>query len=60
MIMIIDQHLVVGGSANYTNAAETRNAENVLFFDSADIAGRFLGRVDGFNQHQAARKTDDG
>ena len=42
MIMIIDQHLVVGGSANYTNAAETRNAENVLFFDSADIAGRFL------------------
>ena len=40
--MIIDQHLVVGGSANYTNAAETRNAENVLFIDSSDIVGRFL------------------
>lgn len=41
-IIIIDQHLVIGGSANYTKAAETRNAENVLFIDSADIAGRFL------------------
>jgi phosphatidylserine/phosphatidylglycerophosphate/cardiolipin synthase-like enzyme len=41
-VIIIDQHLVIGGSANYTKSAETRNAENVLFIESADMAGRFL------------------
>jgi phospholipase D len=46
-VIIIDQHLVIGGSANYTNAAETRNAENVLFIDSADIAGRFPRQLGG-------------
>ena len=48
-VIIIDQHLVIGGSANYTNAAETRNAENVLFIE--------LGRHCGTLPRQLGGKT---
>lgn len=39
--IIIDGHLVIGGSFNYTASAEKRNAENVLFMDSEDLAKKF-------------------
>ena len=41
-IIIIDQRLVVGGSYNYTASAEHRNAENVTFIDSPEVAGWYL------------------
>lgn len=41
-VIVVDRHLVVGGSFNYTTSADTRNAENVTFTESRDIAGRFL------------------
>lgn len=41
-VIVIDRREVVGGSFNYTKAAETRNAENVTFITSAAVAARFL------------------
>ena len=41
-VMIIDRHIVITGSYNFTVAAERRNAENVTFIDSADVATHFL------------------
>jgi hypothetical protein len=41
-IVIIDRHLVITGSYNFTRSAERRNAENVTFIDSAEVASRFL------------------
>jgi phospholipase D len=40
--IIIDGALVIGGSFNYTQAAEQRNVEDVTFTQSRDIASRFL------------------
>jgi len=37
-VMVIDQELVITGSFNFTNSAETRNAENVLILKSPDLA----------------------
>ncbi len=37
-VMVIDQAVVITGSFNFTNSAETRNAENVLIFKSTDLA----------------------
>jgi hypothetical protein len=41
-VIVIDAHLVIGGSYNFTSAAEHRNAENVTFMDSPVIAGFYL------------------
>ncbi|NEI74893.1 hypothetical protein GR212_35765 [Rhizobium lusitanum] len=41
-IVVIDGHLTIGGSYNYTASAQKRNAENVIFTDSADIARQFM------------------
>jgi phosphatidylserine/phosphatidylglycerophosphate/cardiolipin synthase-like enzyme len=40
-VIIIDDHLVIGGSYNYSKSAEDRNAENVTFIDSPEIARQF-------------------
>jgi phosphatidylserine/phosphatidylglycerophosphate/cardiolipin synthase-like enzyme len=40
-VIIIDEHLTIGGSFNYTMAAEKRNAENVTFTESPSIAEKF-------------------
>jgi phosphatidylserine/phosphatidylglycerophosphate/cardiolipin synthase-like enzyme len=41
-LIIVDRHLIVGGSYNYTASAETRNAEDVTFLDSPELAAQFL------------------
>jgi phospholipase D len=41
-VIIIDKHIVVTGSYNFTAAAEHRNSENVTVIDSAEVASRFL------------------
>lgn len=40
--MIIDQNVVIFGSYNFTNSAETRNDENLLVIYNADIAAQFI------------------
>ena len=37
-VMVIDDSVVITGSFNFTNAAETRNAENFLILKSPDLA----------------------
>ena len=37
-VMVIDEAVVITGSFNFTNSAETRNAENVLILKSVDLA----------------------
>jgi phospholipase D len=45
-VIVIDGRLVIGGSFNYTDSAEKRNAENVTFTDSPTAAGWFLKNWD--------------
>jgi phospholipase D len=45
-VIIIDGHLVIGGSYNYTASAEHRNAENVTFIDARAVAGFYLANWD--------------
>jgi phosphatidylserine/phosphatidylglycerophosphate/cardiolipin synthase-like enzyme len=41
-VIVIDEHLVIGGSYNYTMAAEHRNAENVTYINSVEIAKQYI------------------
>jgi len=41
-VMVIDDSIVLFGSYNFTNSAETRNDENLLVIYNADIAKQFL------------------
>lgn len=58
-IIIIDHRLVITGSYNFTLSAERRNAENVDFIDSVDVASRFLSN---WNARRAESRAyaDDG
>lgn len=40
-VMIIDDARVITGSFNFTNAAQHRNVENVLFIENAEIAKEY-------------------
>jgi len=40
-VIVIDQSIVITGSFNFTNSAETRNAENFLILKSASLAYRY-------------------
>ena len=40
-IIIIDGHVVVTGSFNFTKAAEKKNAENLLVIHDAALAGKY-------------------
>lgn len=41
-IMIIDEEKVITGSFNFTNAADTRNAENVLLIKNKELAAIYI------------------
>lgn len=41
-VMIIDKTKVITGSFNFTAAAETRNAENVIIVNDKEIANKYL------------------
>lgn len=45
-LIIIDDALVIGGSYNFTLSAEDRNAENVTFIESADVAAAYVRNWD--------------
>ncbi len=40
-VMVIDESVVITGSFNFTNSAETRNAENFLILKSSTLANRY-------------------
>lgn len=40
-VMIVDDNIVITGSFNFTNSAQTRNAENLLVLRSADLAKNY-------------------
>ncbi|MBM3178828.1 MAG: DUF1669 domain-containing protein [Chloroflexi bacterium] len=42
-VMAIDESIVIFGSYNFTNSAETRNDETVLVIYNKDIAAQFIG-----------------
>jgi phosphatidylserine/phosphatidylglycerophosphate/cardiolipin synthase-like enzyme len=41
-VMIIDESIVIFGSYNFTNSAETRNDENLLVIYNEEIAAKFV------------------
>jgi phospholipase D len=41
-VIVVDEMLVIGGSYNYTSSAERRNAENVTFTYSPELARLYL------------------
>jgi phosphatidylserine/phosphatidylglycerophosphate/cardiolipin synthase-like enzyme len=41
-IMVVDEEVVITGSFNFTNSAETRNAENLLVIRDRELAARYL------------------
>ena len=47
-VMVIDQEVVITGSYNFTNSAETRNAENIMIVKSEYAARRYS---DNWNNH---------
>ncbi len=40
-VMVIDETVVITGSFNFTNSAETRNAENFLVLKSTELAQKY-------------------
>ena len=45
-VMIIDKQIVIFGSYNFTNSAETRNDENLIVAYNTDIAAQFLSEFE--------------
>ena len=45
-VMIIDRAVTIVGSYNYTDAANSSNAENVLILEDRDLASLFLSEFD--------------
>lgn len=46
-VMIIDDHIVITGSFNFSVAAESKNSENLLILDSTDLAKSYRKNWDG-------------
>lgn len=45
-VMVIDDKIVITGSFNFTTAAETKNAENLLVISSPKLAAAYLENYD--------------
>ena len=41
-VMVLDEHIVITGSFNFTRAADSRNAENVIIIDDSVVAKQYL------------------
>jgi phosphatidylserine/phosphatidylglycerophosphate/cardiolipin synthase-like enzyme len=41
-LILIDDSIVITGSYNFTNSAETRNDENVIILFNTEAAARYL------------------
>jgi len=49
-VIIIDEHRLLTGSYNFTKAAESKNAENLLILDDAALTKSYL---DNWNMHRS-------
>jgi phosphatidylserine/phosphatidylglycerophosphate/cardiolipin synthase-like enzyme len=56
-IMVIDSHMVLTGSFNFTKAAELNNAENLLVIDDAALAKKY---TDNWEKHLAHSEKYEG
>jgi phosphatidylserine/phosphatidylglycerophosphate/cardiolipin synthase-like enzyme len=54
-VMVIDQRIVVTGSFNFTNSADTRNAENLLVLESPSLAARYQANWQTHWAHGSSR-----
>lgn len=54
-VMVIDQRVVVTGSFNFTNSADSRNAENLLILDSPSLASRYHANWQDHWAHGSSR-----
>ncbi len=52
--IVIDQRQVIAGSLNFTNSAQRRNVEDVLFVDDPRVATRFL---ENWRERQAVSRA---
>jgi phosphatidylserine/phosphatidylglycerophosphate/cardiolipin synthase-like enzyme len=50
-VMIVDRQIVIGGSFNYTKAAQTKNAENVLMLDDPTLAAQYTQNWEAHRAH---------
>lgn len=50
-IMIIDDHVILTGSFNFTKAAEEKNAENLLLINDPALAKSYLENWQAHKQH---------
>jgi len=50
-VMVIDERTVITGSFNFTKAAETRNAENLLILHDPVLAARYTANWQAHLQH---------
>ncbi len=50
-VIIIDKKTIITGSYNFSQAAEQRNAENVLIMDAKELAQRYLQNFEKHMQH---------
>jgi len=50
-VMIIDDEVVITGSFNFTKAAETKNAENLLILRASDLARRYADEWKRHHRH---------
>jgi phosphatidylserine/phosphatidylglycerophosphate/cardiolipin synthase-like enzyme len=57
-VMIIDDRLVVTGSFNFTNAAETKNAENLIILRSNSVAKQFSDNWGYHREHSVPFEED--
>lgn len=53
-ILIVDASVVLTGSFNFTKAAESSNAENLLVIRDAKLAARYLANWQGHESHAVA------
>lgn len=53
-IIVIDEAVVIGGSFNFTRAAEERNAENLLVIRDPKLAARYLKNWQDHKAHAEA------
>ncbi|MCL5744650.1 MAG: phospholipase D family protein, partial [Acidobacteria bacterium] len=56
-VMVIDGKAVIRGSFNFTKAAESSNAENLLVIEDADLAARYAAN---WRAHQAHSESYTG
>lgn len=53
-VIIIDEQKVITGSFNFTNAADKRNAENVIIINNKSVAKEYLNNwQDRYNKNYA-------